>query len=81
MEKWRGWLCFKHSVLFPTKCILVKVTMLLRRKAKAGKGKLLLLFFFFSPYAVQPADCIYMFRKRWDCIIISDVPQGIGRDC
>ena len=37
MEKWRGWLRFKHSVLFPTKCILLKFTKRLRPKAK-GKS-------------------------------------------
>ncbi|KAK7834341.1 hypothetical protein CFP56_024698 [Quercus suber] len=34
MAKWREWLCSKRSLLFPTKCILLKVTSLLRHKAK-----------------------------------------------
>lgn len=37
MEKWRGWLRFQRSLVFPTKCKLLKVTKHLRPKAE---GKL-----------------------------------------
>ncbi|XWS67285.1 hypothetical protein CRYUN_Cryun05aG0274600 [Craigia yunnanensis] len=44
MEKWRGWLRFKHSELFPTNCILLKVTTRLRPKAKENRQGLQSLY-------------------------------------
>ncbi|EOY07097.1 hypothetical protein QQP08_017925 [Theobroma cacao] len=44
MERWRGWLRFKHSVLFPTKCMLLKFTSRLRPKAKENRQVLLTLY-------------------------------------
>jgi hypothetical protein len=39
MESWRGFLCFKgfkRTLLFPTKCILLKLTSHLSLKAKGN---------------------------------------------
>ncbi|GLT73781.1 hypothetical protein SLA2020_456160 [Shorea laevis] len=45
MERWGGWQCFKQSVLFPAKCMLLKVTSHLRRRAKGRRqGGLLSLY-------------------------------------
>ncbi|KAM3689910.1 hypothetical protein ACJW31_09G081800 [Castanea mollissima] len=57
MEKWkkkrsnfvkmansREWLCSKRSLLFPTKCILLKVTSLLRHRARGNRQGLVSLY-------------------------------------
>ncbi|XVE97138.1 hypothetical protein REPUB_Repub02eG0285100 [Reevesia pubescens] len=44
MEKWRGWLRFKHSVLCPTKFVLLKVKTRLGPKANGKMQGLLSLY-------------------------------------
>ncbi|KAG8500700.1 hypothetical protein CXB51_004313 [Gossypium anomalum] len=44
MEKWRRWLRFERSLVFPTKCILLKVTKHLRPKAEGKRQGLLGLY-------------------------------------
>ncbi|GMI79848.1 hypothetical protein HRI_001654100 [Hibiscus trionum] len=44
MEKWREWLCFKRSVAFLTKYIVLKVKMHLRPKAAEKRQGLLGLY-------------------------------------
>ncbi|GLT89379.1 hypothetical protein SLE2022_073610 [Rubroshorea leprosula] len=45
MERWRGWQSFKQSVLFPAKCMLLKVTSHPRPRAKGRRqGGLLSLY-------------------------------------
>ncbi|KAL5806835.1 hypothetical protein ACOSQ3_029725 [Xanthoceras sorbifolium] len=44
MGKWRGWLCIKHSFLFSTKCILLKITSGFRPKKKGNRDVLLSLY-------------------------------------
>lgn len=44
MEIWSGWLRFKNSVLYPTKCRLLKFTMRFRPKAKENRRGLLSVY-------------------------------------
>ncbi|KAE8692796.1 Ribosomal protein S4 (RPS4A) family protein [Hibiscus syriacus] len=44
MEKWRGWLRFKRSLVFPMKFIVLKVKVRLRPKAQEKRQGLLGLY-------------------------------------
>ncbi|KAG6640255.1 hypothetical protein CIPAW_10G160100 [Carya illinoinensis] len=44
MESWGAWLCIKRSLLLPTKCIFLKFTTHLRRKAKGNRQGLVTLY-------------------------------------
>ncbi|KAK9290304.1 hypothetical protein L1049_008471 [Liquidambar formosana] len=44
MGRWRAWLCFKSSFLFPTKGILHKITSSLRHEAKGNEHGLVSLY-------------------------------------
>lgn len=65
MGRRRIWLCFKDSILVPTKCLLLKVTSCSRNKAQGKNSVKLVSFSFFFIFIFFYVFLVFFISLTW----------------